>query len=272
MSAARADFDPAQAARFLMDARRMRRPTAPLPPAIAPADEAEGIAVQLALAGLTGEVPPAGFKIGATAQRMQRYLGLTGPVAAFMARSGLRASGAVLTWDGFRAVGMECEIGVRLGADLPAGQCDPAVAAQAVDALFAAIEIVENRYGAGGLAEVGTPTLIADQVFHAGAVLGEAAHWRDIDLAAVPGHILVDGMPRGEGRGGDLLGHPMNALAWLAGSDIARAFGGLRAGQVIMLGSVTPPIWLENPCTVTVEFAGMPPATLHLNSPGTSPA
>ena len=28
----------------------------------------------------------------------------------------------------------------------------------------------------------------------------------------------------------------------------------LRAGQVVFLGSVTPPIWLDGPCEVLVEF------------------
>jgi 2-keto-4-pentenoate hydratase len=46
----------------------------------------------------------------------------------------------------------------------------------------------------------------------------------------------------------------MEALAWLAGSDCALEFGGLKAGQVVFLGSVTPPIWLDGPCDVLVEF------------------
>ncbi|HEY0421310.1 MAG TPA: hypothetical protein VGC80_17475, partial [Acetobacteraceae bacterium] len=150
------------------------------------------------------------------------------------------------------------EIGVRLGKDLPPGPCDAARAAEAVGEVFAAIELVENRYGpppAGDLKALGTPTLIADQVYHAGAVLAPpAADWRALDLAQLRGRISVDDAARGEGVGAELLGHPMNALAWLAGSSVARAFGGLRTGQVVMLGSVTPPIWLEGPCTVRVEF------------------
>jgi 2-keto-4-pentenoate hydratase len=54
--------------------------------------------------------------------------------------------------------------------------------------------------------------------------------------------------------GADLLGHPLEALACLAGSPAAAAFGGLKAGQVVFLGSVTPPIWLNGPCEVTVAF------------------
>ena len=260
-------FDPHPAAAALHAARLERRSAGPLPPDIAPRDNAEGIAVQHALAERLRALPPAGFKIGATAQRMQTYLGLAGPVAGFMQRENLHSSGAVLPWAEFRSPGAECEIGVRLARDLAPGPCDIATATGAVGELFAAIEIVENRYGpppAGDLKAIGTPTLIADQVYHAAAILGQPASWRDLDLVALPGRIIVDGKVCAEGRGGDLLGHPMQALAWLAGSDEVAAFGGLRADQVVMLGSVTPPIWLEHPCSVTVEFGDLSPATLRL--------
>jgi len=86
-------------------------------------------------------------------------------------------------------------------------------------------------------------------------VLGApVADWRAVDLAATRGRLTVDGEVRGEGVGADLLGHPFEALAWLAASPGAAAFGGLRAGQVVFLGSVTAPIWVDGPCTVVVEF------------------
>jgi 2-keto-4-pentenoate hydratase len=124
--------------------------------------------------------------------------------------------------------------------------------------------IVENRYG--DLAELGTPTLIADQMFHAAAVLGETdgTDWRALDVAALPGRITVDGNVRGEGVGADLLGHPLNSLAWLAASSVAAAFDGLQAGQVVLLGSVTPPIWLTGPASVTVEFPPLPAVQVRL--------
>lgn len=260
-------FDPHPAAAALDAARRARLPAGPLPAAIAPQTLAEGIAVQHALAGLHGALPPAGFKIGATTRRMQDYLGLAGPAAGFMVAAGLYTSPAQLVWSAFRQIGVECEIAVRLARDLPPGPCDIAAAGAAVGDLFAAIEVVENRYGpppAGDLKALGTPTLVADQVYHAAAVLGAPpADWRALDLPAMPGRFLIDGVERGNGRGADLLGHPLAALAWLAASPEAAAFGGLRAGQVVMLGSVTPPIWLEGPCEVVADFTGMPLASIR---------
>ena len=262
-------FDPLAVAQALLAARKAGVPAGPLPADMAPQTEAEAVRAQRALAGLLHCDPPAGFKIGATARRMQEYLGLTGPAAGFMQAANLHASGTTLPWRSLRGAGVDCEIGVRLGRDLPAGPCSAKQAEAAVAEVFAAIEVVENRYGpppAGDLKAVGTPTLIADQVFHAGAVLGTPMmDWQGLDLAAIGGRIRVDGTERGAGTGAELLGHPMQALAWLADSATAHGFGGLRAGQVMMLGSVTPPIWLDGPCGIEVAFDGLGVVRLTLD-------
>jgi 2-keto-4-pentenoate hydratase len=240
------------AAEAILEARRARRILAPLG-AIAPKTIEAGYAVQKEVALRLGGLPPAGFKIGATTKQMQAYLGLPGPSAGFTPKSGLRASPATARYADFLNPGAECEVAVRLARDIAPGPCTRDEAAAAVGEVFAAMEIVEKRYD--DLGKLGTPTLIADQVFHAGGVLGTpVADWRAVDLAATRGRLSVDGQIRGEGVGADLLGHPFEALAWLAASAGAAAFGGLRAGQVVFLGSVTPPIWLDGPCKAVVEF------------------
>jgi 2-keto-4-pentenoate hydratase len=244
-----------QAAQMILDARRAKRILAPLG-AAAPQDVAAGYAAQHAIATALGALPPAGFKIGATTKQMQTYLGLAHPAAGFVPAGSLNADGFTAPYASFLGLGVECEVGVRLGRDLPFAPTTRAEAEAAVAEVFPAIEIVEKRYG--DLAELGTPTLIADQVFHASGVLGRpAADWRALDLGAMRGELFVDGASRGGGHGRDLLGHPMEALAWLAGSGAAEVFGGLKAGQVVWLGSVTPPIWLDGPCEVRVAFEGL---------------
>lgn len=240
------------AAEAILEARRARRILAPLG-ALAPATPEAGYALQKEVALRLGGLPPAGFKIGATTKQMQAILGLSGPAGGFVPKSGLRTTPATARHADFVNPGVECEVGLRLARDIAPGPCTRDQAGEAVGEIFAAMEIVENRYG--DFTRIGTPTLIADQVFHAGGVLGApVADWRSLDLGATRGRMTVDGEVRGEGVGADLLGHPFAALAWLASSGCAAAFGGLRAGQVVFLGSVTPPIWLEKPCKVVVEF------------------
>ncbi len=254
-------FDPDHAAALLIQARRARQPRTPLqapPPTLA-----DGIAAQVARARAVGAVPPAGFKIGATTQAMQAYLGLSGPAASFMAAADLHGDGSTLAYRDFLNPGVECEVAVHLGAALPAGPCTPEQAAAAVDGVMAGIEVVENRYP--DLPAFGTAALLADGAFHAAAVLGApAADWRGLDLPGLEGTILVDGAARGTGLGAALAGGPMQALAWLAASAEAAAHGGLQAGQVVMLGSVCLPVWLDGPGRIEVRFPPLTPVTLTL--------
>lgn len=241
------------AADTILDARRARGMMTPI---MAIADAAAGYAVQREMAGRLGAMPPAGFKIGATAKTMQDYLGIATPIAGFVEGRDVHASPARLRFADFVQPGVECEIGLRLGRDLPPGPCSRAAAEAAVEEVFAAIEIVERRFAEMGALHA--PTVVADRMFHRAGILGASAPgWREIDLGAVRGRMTVDGAPHGEGVGADLLGHPMEALAWLAGSGCAAAFGGLRAGQVVFLGSVTPPAWLTGPAEVVVTFEGL---------------
>ena len=247
----------------LLTARRARPRVALSTMPGQPTTLAEGVAAQVALAGLVGASTPAGFKIGATAAAMQRYLGLEGPAAGFMSDSSLHGTGSTLAWDRFFRPGAECEIAVQLGRDLP-GPCSASQARDAVELVMPAIEIVENRYA--DLALFGAAALVADQVFHSAAILGEPTAWAEMDLAAIRGVLSVDGVARGEGFGRDLLGGPFEALAWLAGSEEAAAFGGLRAGQIVMLGSVCTPVWLDAPGRVEITFDGMNPVRVDLMS------
>ena len=257
-------FDPLPAANMLRRIRQDRVPVGRLPLGIAPTTAAEGAAVQVALAGLAGAMPPAGFKIGATGSRMQAYLGVDAPIAGFIRQADLYRGDASLRFDDFIKPGVECEVGVRLARDLSPGPCSLAQALAAVGEFFAGIELVDNRYG--DLAELGMPTLLADQMYHGAAVIGDRpeADWRGLPLDALRGRIWLDDGTADEGVTSDLLGHPLNGLAWLAGSAEAAAFGGLKAGQVVMLGSVTPPLWLRGPANVTVAFPPLPAVTVQL--------
>ena len=94
-------FDPAPAAAALRRIRQERAVVSGLPADIAPRTEAEGAAVQLALARLVGAVPPCGFKIGATGSRMQAYLGVNEPIAGFMRAADVRRGQAELRFADF---------------------------------------------------------------------------------------------------------------------------------------------------------------------------
>src|SRR5439155_496133 len=81
---------------------------------------------------------------------------------------------------------------------------------------------------------------VAGNVWDAGVVLGApVTDWRRLDLAAMTARLTINGREIGSGKGGDVMGNPLNALAWLA-DKLAGAGTPLRRGMVVMTGSMVP--------------------------------
>lgn len=66
-----------------------------------------------------------------------------------------------------------------------------------------------------------------------------------------------DGKELARAPGAAILGHPLNAVVWLA-EDLAKAGGKLRAGDILSLGSFTAPMPPKAGTTVTVTYEGLP--------------
>jgi 2-keto-4-pentenoate hydratase len=249
-----------RAAGLLAAARLERRRFERLPDDCRPIDVAAAYAVQEALhARLTaaGCGALAGHKIGCTTPVMQRFLGIDSPCAGGVFASTVHHGQGSFPHAGFLHVGVECEIAVRLAHDLPAAGApyDRAAVAPAIGACMAAIEVVDDRYL--DYRSLDTPTLVADDFFNAGCVLGPpVAAWRDLDLAALSGCMAVNGVEVGTGRGGDILGHPLEALAWLANGLGARGRQ-LEAGTFVLLGSVVQTRWVGAGDLIEVEIEGL---------------
>lgn len=246
-----------EAASAIALARRDRTPLGAL--AHPPADAAEGYRVQRALHDLLRpDVGPlVGYKIGCTSRVMQDYIGIPHPCSGGMFEAGVHDSGAALPAADYVRVGVECEIAVRLKRDLAAGEA-PFTAewvGEAVEAYHPAIEIVDDRYVKWE--SLGAPTLIADDFFAAGCVLGEARPRADVpDLKSIAGRAIVDGQEAGHGVGADVLGHPHNALAWLA-NHLAAEGRSLHAGQLVLTGSLVKTLWLTAGAKVRMELDGL---------------
>lgn len=249
---------PEQAADILAVARETGEVVRALPEHLRPLDEDGAYDIQRALhrrlsgSGTFGS--RVGYKIGCTTPVMQEFLAIDHPCAGgVFGRTTQEMHGRVAHAD-FRRPGVECELAVRLATDLPAegAPYDRERVGQAVGACMAAIELVDDRYL--DFTALGAPTLTADDFFGAGCVLGAPVEdWPGIDLAAVGGRMSIDGEEVGRGTGGDILGHPLNALAWLANSR-ARRGEGLLAGEFVLLGSVVAPQWVDAGAEVHIEF------------------
>lgn len=236
-----------------------RRPLPLLEEGMRPRDEAQAYAVQRELHALLAPDLGAvvGHKIGCTTPVMQRFLGIPNPCAGGVFAKTVHASPARLRHADYLHVGVECEMVARLGRDLPASAAPftRASVSGAVDAMMAGMEIVDDRYV--DYKSMDTPTLIADDFFDAGCVLGAAVtNWRAFDLTALTGVTLIDGVEAGRGRGADVMGHPFEALAWLA-DNLARRGQSLRAGEFVFTGSVVETKWVQAGQRVRMRIDGL---------------
>jgi 2-keto-4-pentenoate hydratase len=98
-------------------------------------------------------------------------------------------------------------------------------------------------------------SLVADNSWNGGIVLSDfATKWPD--LQPVLGRASKDGVALGEGHGRDILGHPFNSAAWLA-TQLASRGVSLKAGQVVMTGSVMKTVFPEEPADYRFELVGI---------------
>jgi 2-keto-4-pentenoate hydratase len=205
---------------------------------------------------LSGEHGDAvGYKVGLTSAAMQAFCGIDHPIAGVVLASRLYETGATVRRTDFGQLGLEFEIAVRIKSDVPvtATPYTAEMIAPHIDGVCAAIEIVDDRRA--DYAKLDVLSLVADNSWNAGIVLSEfAAQWPDLE--PVLGRATKDRVAIGEGFGRDILGHPFNSAAWLA-TQLASRGVGLKAGQVVMTGSVMKTVFPEGDASYRFELEGI---------------
>jgi 2-keto-4-pentenoate hydratase len=180
-----------------------------------------------------------GWKVGSTSASGQRGFGLSEPVYAGLFASGRSATLAEALRRPLARPSVECEIAVVLGKDIDGA--DPALSVatvtDAIGACHFGCEIIDSRYD--DPAAVGVPSLIADDFFQVGFVVGaENTGWRTQDLTAAEGFIEIDGQ-RWNGSVRDVL-TAFDSLLWLA-KALARGGLSLHSGDIVLTGTLVPP-------------------------------
>jgi 2-keto-4-pentenoate hydratase len=179
----------------------------------------------------------AGYKIALTSKAMQQMCGVDHPLAGAILSSLLYRSPARLPIAQFIRLGVEFEVAVKLGADLPAaaGPHTRESVARAVAACMPAFELVEDRNA--DYKNLEAFSLIADNCWNGGNVLGTpVSDWQRLDLETTPTRLWINGEPAGEGKTGDAMGHPFAVVAWVA-NLLNQQGKALQRDMIVMTGS-----------------------------------
>lgn len=178
-----------------------------------------------------------GWKAGFGTTAALAALGTEAPLVGFLTERTLLPDGATCSTAGWGKPVLEPEVAVRLGRDLPAN-ATAQDAAQAIDAIAPAIELVD-------LAEAGTDVeaILAANIFHRHVLLGPFEPLR-AGIALSDVRVDVRGLDRVTADQVDptqLLGDLADVVRHLADA-LPLAGDGLRAGDVVITGSVIPAI------------------------------
>lgn len=233
---------PMRAARHLFDAHERRERFAPLPAELAPKTVEDAYAIQDDFVALRSDKfgAIAGYKIALSSREMQRFVGVNEPQAGVMLESTLHHTPAVLRAMDYVHLIVEFEIAVQMAVDLPAADAPYSRGdiAACVGAVMPAIEIADDRNADYTQLARHPLELIADNAWNEGAVLGvPLREWKSLDLGALRGIATINGKVVGEGVGAAALGHPLDAVAWIA-NHLAAHGRGLVYRDVVITGSI----------------------------------
>src|SRR5689334_7139047 len=231
-----------QAASRLMQAHAGRERFAPLPAALAPHSAEDAYAIQDAYVALRAHSlgAIAGYKIALSSKEMQRFVGVDAPQAGVLLEQTLHRSPARVRASDYVRLIVEFEIAVQLAVDLPAADApfSRSRIAASVRAVMPAIEIADDRNADYRELAKHPLELIADNGWSEGAALGEpVSDWQGLDLAALRGVATINGQAVGEGVGAAAMGHPLDAVAWVA-NHLAAHGRGLVFRDVVITGSM----------------------------------
>lgn len=228
-----------QLAQRLRQAQDQQRPVAPLREELAALGVQGAYAVQQANTrhGLAHGRRLTGRKIGLTARSVQAQLGVDQPDYGMLFADMALCDGDEVPVATVLQPKVEAEVAFIIGRDLLQPDATPAEVVAAVEFVLPAIEIVGSRIEGWNIKLLDT---VADNASSGLYVVGnEPRLLRQVDLRLCGMVMERAGEEVSTGSGGACLGHPVNAVVWLA-RKMAEVGAPLRSGDLVMSGALGP--------------------------------
>ncbi len=228
-----------EAADRLWAAQSNRRPCAPVRDLLEAGGLDAAYAVQAVNTGrrLAAGGRLVGRKIGLTSAAVQNQLGIDRPTWGMLFADMAMPDTPDLPIGALIQPKVEAEVAFVLGRDLDVEQPTAADVLRAVDFVVPALEIVDSRVESWNIRGLDT---VADNASSGLYVLGNAPRsLTGLDLRRCAMALERGGEPVSNGTGAACLGHPVNALLWLA-RTLAKGDRPLKAGDTVLSGALGP--------------------------------
>ena len=202
----------------------------------------KGMTAQLATrrARIAAGEKPLGWKLGLGAPASMQKLGLAAPVVGFLMQRALLLSGSTVSLAGYLKPVAEPEICVRMASDLGA-DASPDAALAAIKEIFPAIELAD-------LDPVPTPdnldVVLEGDIYQRHVLLCGNTRF-GAATAGLTSRVIRRGAETARTADPEALTGKLGDIVALVANTLA-AFGEkLAAGDVIITGSITPPLMIE---------------------------
>lgn len=202
----------------------------------------------------------AGRKIGLTSRAMQMATGITEPDYGIIFDDMVLDSGCTIEWDKYTHPRVEMELAFKLNKDVEGPNANIFDVLNATEYVIPALEILDSRIEMEGRTIVDT---ISDNAAMGAMVIGgNPMKPSDIDLRWVSGILFKNQVVEETGVAAGVLNHPAAGVYWLA-NKIAAHGDKLNAGEIILAGSFTRPMWVDKGDTVFADYGRMGTVTCH---------
>ncbi len=192
-----------------------------------------------------------GKKIGLTSQAMQQGLGVFEPDYGYIADYMVGYEGEPLSLTKLISPKVEPEIAFVLKEDLRGPGITVADVLRSTAGIMPAIEIIDSRVKDW---KIKIQDTIADGASIGRVILsGKLTPLENLDMRYIGLVLEKNGEVMGTAAGAAVLGHPANAVAWLA-NKLAKYDIPLKKGEIIMSGSFTAACPVNAGDNVTCHF------------------
>ncbi len=213
---------------------------------------------QRALRLASGE-RPVGWKAGFGSLPAREQFHLDGPLVGFLTDASLRPVGGVISLAGWTHPVAEPELAARLGKDLPGTPTESDVL-EAVAALGPAFELADVHPPPADVEEV-----LAGNIFHRVVILGAPAPAPLDELNRLAGVVKLNGETvAGVDDLEALTGRVTEVIAHIAGT-LSAVGETLSAGEVVICGSIIPPLLVQPGDKVEFALGSLPPISVAVS-------
>ena len=201
-----------------------------------------------------------GHKIGLTSKVMQAATGITEPDYGVIFDDMVFENGAAIPFDNYSNVRIEVELAFVLHQPLTGPRCTIFDVLSATRYVVPALEILNSHIELPGRTIVDT---ISDNAATGAMVLGgRPVAVDELDLRWVGALLYRNQTIEETGVAAGVLNHPASGVAWLA-NKLHQHGTNLEAGEIVLAGSFTRPMWVERGDTVHADYGTLGAITCH---------